>query len=192
MKKGILIVAHTFFTLLGSAISTARFTCFSGGGMKRIVLLAPIAIFVALPTGTGTFAKTTPLPIKIQGYLKKTYPGWKQTATATSCIPKFQQSVISGDFDGDGRRDYAVKFTQGNKGYIIAFLARGVDYSPYVLMDTTAQWIRNTGLSVGHKGQRDEDEEGRVSILRNDAPLIGTCESEACYFIYRNGNFRCE
>jgi hypothetical protein len=137
-------------------------------------------------------AKPIPLPIKMQTYLTKTYPGWRQMATATYCIPKFQQSVVTGDFDGDGSRDFAVKFIQGNKGYIIAFLASRADYRPYVLMNTTAQDIKRIGLSVGRKGQRDQSEEGPMSILPNDAPLIGTCESDACYFIYRNGSFRCE
>jgi hypothetical protein len=159
--------------------------------MSRLLRYQLIAVLILGATNV-IIAKPMTLPAKIQTHLTKTYPGWRQTATATNCIPKFQQSVISGDFDGDGSRDYAVKFIQGNRGYIIAFLARGADYRSYVLANTTAQDIKRIGLTVGRKGQRNEGEEGPVTILPNDAPLLGTCESEACYYVYRNGNFRCE
>jgi hypothetical protein len=59
-------------------------------------------------------------------------------------------------------------------------------------MDTSAHDMRATGLTIGRKGERDENEEGRVNVLPHDAPLIGTCESEACPFVYRNGRFSCQ
>jgi hypothetical protein len=160
--------------------------------MNRLLQFSLVVGFVLLANASLMLAKPSVLPPKIQSYLNKTYPGWKQTATATNCFPKFQQSIVTGDFDGDGRRDYVAKFVQGRKGYIVGFLARGVDYTPSVLVDTTMQDIKRVGLSVGRKGQRNENEEGRVSILRNDAPLIGACESEACFYVYRNGRFQCE
>jgi hypothetical protein len=160
--------------------------------MNRLLQFWLLVGFVLFANASLILAKPSALPVKIQSYLSRAYPGWRQTATAIYCIPRFKQSVVSGDFDGDGRRDYAVKFTHGRQGYIVAFLARGLDYNPYVLLNTTEQDIRRTGLSVGRKGQRNEGEEGPVTILPNDAPLLGTCESEACYYVYRNGNFRCE
>jgi hypothetical protein len=158
-----------------------------GYATSIVLTLLSLHLSIAVP-----FAQSVAVPTKIQIYLNRTNPGWKQTGTATNCIPKFRQSVVSGDFDGDGRRDYAVKFTQHQKGYIVAFLARGSDYQPYILIDTSAREIRAIGLSIGHKGQRDENEEGRVSVLGNDAPLIGACESDGCYHVYRNGGFHCE
>jgi hypothetical protein len=153
------------------------------------MLLALLVLHVSIAV---PFAQSVAVPTKIQIYLNMTYPGWKQTGVATNCILKFRQSVVAGDFDGDGRRDYAVKFTHHQKGYIVAFLARGTDYQPYILIDRPARGIRNIGLSIGHRGQRDENEEGGVSVLGNDAPLIGACASEACYYVYRNGGFHCE
>jgi hypothetical protein len=155
--------------------------------LMRCALVTVCAIAVPLVQ-----SKPPAIPITIQTYLSKTFPGWKQTGTATYCIVKFQQSAVAGDFDGDGRRDYAVKFTAGGRGYIVAFVARGADYVPYVLISMSAEEIRHTGLSIGRKGQRNENEEGRTFVLRNDAPAIGTCESEACYYVYRNGGFHCE
>lgn len=147
---------------------------------------------VLLANASFMLAKPSALPLKIQSYLSRAYPGWKQTGTASYCFPKFKQSIVSGDFDGDGKSDYTVKFTAGTQAYIVAFVARGADYQPFVLMRATAQEITHVGLSIGRKGNRSENEEGRVSILRNDAPLIGACESEACFYVYRNGHFQCE
>lgn len=152
-------------------------------------LLASLFLFV---NAGLVLAKPSGLPLKIQNYLSRAYPGWRQTGTATYCFPKFKQSMVSGDFDGDGQRDYTVKFTAGTRAYIVAFVARGADYQPFVLMSATAQEITHVGLSIGRKGNRSESEEGRVTILRNDAPLIGACESEACFYVYRNGHFQCE
>jgi hypothetical protein len=74
--------------------------------------IACAIIMLASPTA---ITKPTALPPKIEMYLSRNYPGWKQTSTAVNCIPRFRQAVVSGDFDGDGRRDYAVKFIQGGR-----------------------------------------------------------------------------
>jgi hypothetical protein len=151
-----------------------------------ILLLLPLQLAVS-----GQRNRQTPVPTKIQSYLNQNYSGWRQSAIASNCYVEFKRAVVVGDFNGDGRRDYAVKFIHNRKGYILAFLANGTDYQPHVLLDTSAGELKNIGLTLGRKGDKNADEEGRTSRLPNDAPVIGACESEACPYIYRNGRFNC-
>ena len=124
-----------------------------------------------------------------------TYPGWKLNATAVNCPREFKRSLVAGDFDANGRRDYAVKFMSRRKGYIVAFLSRGADYKPFLLEDGSASEMRNQGLSIARKGETYpeivNDNFDRVTRrLRQDAPVGGTCESSAYLYIYSNGVFR--
>ncbi len=99
-----------------------------------------------------TFAQT--LPAKVKSYLDKNYLGWKQTSVATDCYSDFSRAIVAGDFDGDKKRDYAVKFIKGRKGYIIAFLERKTNYEAHVLESDSAAGIKNTGLSIARKGEK--------------------------------------
>jgi hypothetical protein len=134
------------------------------------------------------------LPAKVRGYLNSNYLGWKQTATSSFCSSDFARSVVAGDFDGDRKRDYAVKFTKGNKGYIVAFLERRSNYETHVLESDSAQGIKNTGLNISRKGEKypvgGDYPDVVYGRLPNDAPMIGPCASHAGHYVYRNGRFQ--
>lgn len=135
------------------------------------------------------------IPAKVRTYLNRNYSGWKPTAIASGCYTKFARSIVSGDFDGDGKKDYAVKLVRGTKGYVIAFLARGDDYSAFVLEARSARDIKNYGLSIGRKGERypigGDPPDVIYGKLPNDAPFVGPCESDSGgYRIYSNGRFQ--
>lgn len=148
-------------------------------------------IFILL--GSAIFVEAQTLPIKIKNYLDKTYAGWKLTSIADGCYSEFANSVIMGDFDGDKKRDYTVKFVKGNKGYILAFLERKTNYITHMLESMSATEIKNTGLSIAKRGDEypigGEYPDYKLGRLKNDAPLIGTCESHAYHYVYRNGKF---
>ena len=135
------------------------------------------------------------LPLKIRNYLHKNYAGWKLVSIADGCSSEFKGAFASGDFDGDGKRDYVVKFTKGEKGYIMAFLNRKYGYESHVLHgNMSVEELKNTGISVFRKGKRvpvgDPQREDSYQHLTNDAPFDGPCESDAGgVHIYRNGKF---
>ncbi len=169
----------------GSFSETGRFKVLADL-RRHLGLKAPIS-----PRGTKEANGEVGLPTKVQSFLNKNYVGWKLTAIANGCFDRFKHDIIIGDFDGNRRDDYAVKFIHNQKGYIIAFLDRGASYEHHLLVNTSARDVLNKGLSMERKGERIENRDGTAYRLLNDALNIGTCESHGCLYIYRNGSFNC-
>lgn len=156
--------------------------------LNRIVFIVSAMVFFC------QIAAAQSLPAKAKSYLSKNYSGWKLTTVARLCSRDFSRSVVVGDFDGDGRSDYAIKFTRGGRGYILALLDRKPGYEAHVLVNRTAATIRSTGLSIARKGDEypigGEYPEFEYGRLPNDAPMIGPCASEAEFVVYKNGKFQ--
>jgi hypothetical protein len=160
-----------------------------------LLLIFALTQPLAVNGETANSKMTTALPLQIRGYLNKNYPGWKLMPTADGCSARFRGASASGDFDGDGGRDYLVKFVKRGRGYIMAFLKRKSDYEAHVLHgNMSGAEIKSTGISVFRKGERvptgDAEEDGSTEVLTNDAPFDGPCESDAGgVHTYRNGKF---
>ena len=134
------------------------------------------------------------LPLKVRSYLNQNYRGWKLTSMADGCSSEFRRAVATGDFDGDGRRDYLLKFIRGRNGYIIALLERRNGYEAHVLESMSAAAIKSTGIRVFRKGERipmgESEDQSSARRLTNDAPFDGPCESDAGgVHVYQNGRF---
>jgi len=155
-----------------------------------LLMLAFAFLFVLI---SNTSAQT--LPAKVKTYLDKNYSGWKMTGFDKACPSETKRYTVEGDFNGDKKRDYAVKFAKGRSGYIIAFIAEGTNYKALVLRSEDASVIRSTGLGVARKGEKyapDVDSDNpRLVRLKNDAIYTNLCESEGVrYYIYQNGRFQ--
>ena len=152
----------------------------------RVVLVSFVflgSLFVALPV----FAQKLPGPVR--SYLNTRYRGWKLSPSTSDCAIFKRNESVSGDFNGDGKRDYAVKFTRKNKGYILAFLKAKKGFTPFVLHDTQAEEVVNLDLSVWRKGRVFEYENKKL-LLRYDAPADFLCESDVGgVHYYQNGKF---
>jgi hypothetical protein len=148
--------------------------------MKCLFTFAAIASFLT----SGAKAQT--LPGSLRSYLSRNYQGWK---LAGECKDGNKASVISGDFDGDGKKDFAVKFIRGKTGFLMAFLHKGSKYEPYYLhIWKDAEEARLSGLILFKKGERYE--ESYPWKLKVDAPADFPCESDAGgLHVYRNGKF---
>jgi parvulin-like peptidyl-prolyl isomerase len=134
-------------------------------------------------------AATETLPVGIRKYLNTHYRGWQLAPSEYACGPQVNPGFIRGDFDGDGKRDYAVKFTKGKKGYMLALLRRGGNYKAFVLHSTDADEMIYSGLMLWKKGETFED--GKIKFrLRRDAPAEYRCESDVGgIHYYRSGKF---
>ncbi|MFN0140728.1 MAG: hypothetical protein ACKVQW_11670 [Pyrinomonadaceae bacterium] len=128
------------------------------------------------------------LPTKVRSYLKEKYPGYKLDRGDPICKSR---AVVSGNFNGDSKRDYAVMFNKGRSPYVIAFLSQGTNYKAHILEGGSASSI----LYVERKGEKYAEIVGNTDErvtrrLKYDAPGGGSCESATFIWIYHNGRFR--
>lgn len=128
------------------------------------------------------------LPNQIKKYLDGNYKGWK--LQKDECYPDTQgKAIVKGNFNGDKKLDYAVKFGRGNKGFIIAFLAQRESFKPFVLHYADIKWVKGVDLDVWKKGDYYTLGENRV-FVKFDAPSDFQCESDiGGIHLYRNGKF---
>ena len=104
---------------------------------------------------------------------------------------------MAGDFDGNGKQDYAVRLTHKRKGYFMAFLEQKTDYQAHILLSLSATEIKQYGMTKAEKGDEYSigdpyEDNARTGRLPNDAPVIGPCGSLASPYIYRKGRFSLE
>src|SRR6266581_741980 len=101
-------------------------------------LLPVIAAMAAVPPPPSVV-----LPESIRATLDQEYPGWKLAPVTPQVQREFKKhrvnrspSLVSGDFDHDGKRDYAVQIALTDIGQeeqiIIVFLARDTAYEETV------------------------------------------------------------
>jgi hypothetical protein len=155
----------------------------------KLVLVSLLGIAASAPSN---LAQT--LPTKIKTYLDKNYKGWKLSPTKEECAVSFtNKGFVISDFNGDEKLDYAVKFTKGKKGYILAFLKQQSDFKAFTLHKTDAEDVNNTSLGVMKKGETFYYEFGDLQKgfrLAYDAPIDYVCESDVGgIHYYRNGKF---
>ena len=128
------------------------------------------------------------LPKSLRSYLDRNYNGWK---LAGECYEKESENkrTLVGDFDGNGKRDYAIKFIRGEKGFVMAFLANGRRWTPFYLhIWKDLEEARFSDLMLFEKGEGYEF--GGPSKLKYDAIADFRCESDAGgLHVYRNGQF---
>jgi len=134
------------------------------------------------------------LPGKVKNYLSLHYKGWKLSPSEKGCTQEINPGYVSGDFNGDGKFDYAVKFSRGKKGYILAFLALKIGFKPFVLHDTDAAEVKYLGLGILKKGSKysydGANGTGNLFRLKYDAPSDYQCESDVGgIHYYRKGKF---
>jgi hypothetical protein len=154
---------------------------------SRNIVLFPLFL-AALFVSSSTAVQPQAIPAKVRSYLKDNYSGYKLDAGDRICKSR---AVVSGNFNGDAKRDYAVMFNKGRSHYVIGFLSQGSNYKAHILEGGSASSI----LYVGRKGEKYAEIVGNIDErvtrrLKYDAPGGGTCESATFIWIYDNGRFR--
>ena len=161
--------------------------------LSRIHFLFPLllsAMFVIFCQ--VSYAQT--LPAKVKNYLDKNYSGWKMSGNDRICS-ETKRFVATGDFNGDKKTDYAVKFVKGRTGYILAFVFQKTDYKAHVLESAPASEMKSTILDVERKGKKypigGDFPDSIYGKLPNDAPYTIACQSDAVmFYVYKNGRFQ--
>ena len=145
------------------------------------------------------------LPSTIRIKLDRRFPGWRfaqvsaeiRRAMKEYTSPDSQLNLVRGDFDGDGRTDYALLIEHGNifngagvnigrNNHIVAFLKRGAGYRAY-LVDSNA----GNYLLLWRKGDKGFSYETQKNfVFAKDAIEAVIFEKAGTYYIYEKGKFR--
>lgn len=144
------------------------------------------------------------LPSSVRATLNRRFPSWKFAEVSTEVQQFFKSEMknevphlISGDFDGNGRRDYAVLIWHGTvrsaqaklswpRAFLVVFLQRGKGYRMHVIKEPDGEY-----LSLVKKGTQDfnYDEQKEITYT-NDAIVAGIFEKAGSSYVYVNGRFR--
>jgi hypothetical protein len=96
------------------------------------------------------------LPNK-QSYLDKSRTGWKRSSVANNaeCVASFRHLVVVGDFDGNGKQDYAARITLGKGGFFTFFEQKG-DYLrglAFLKLNETKKATKEFDKILDHRGE---------------------------------------
>lgn len=150
---------------------------------KFVLMSLLLTIFIQ----QHNFAQT--LPAKIKTFLNGNYKGWNLSPSEKDCNSDVNEGFISGDFNGDKKVDFAVKFTKNKKGYILAFLKTRKSFKAFVLHNYDAEEAKYSSLGVWKKGEVFEYND-KSFRLKYDAPSDYRCESDVGgIHYYQNGKF---
>jgi hypothetical protein len=174
-------------------------------GMK---VLAVISLCLSLlPTAAARRVQSARLPEAISSTLDRKFPGWRFSEVSGGVrqffgerFPRARPNLIEGDFDGDGRTDYAVliehtNFNRGGKAFThvverLAFLRRGAGYRLYAL-ERSAPANPELYLTLARKGGQGRDfRTGRKFRYPHDSIGVSYFEKAGGTYVYRRGRFR--
>ncbi len=169
--------------------------------MRNVLLLTCL-----LPASILCFGQAPPsqLPLAVKSALDRRFPGWEfievgddirqfiSKRISTNARPE----LVEGDFDGNGKQDYALLIAHGKvfndrgkairpKVHLVVFLNRRGRYKFYEL-DEPGEY-----LTLGRKGADgfnfDADKKFEYT---NDAIQVWIFEKAGWVYVYENGKFR--
>jgi hypothetical protein len=139
------------------------------------------------------------LPESIRATLDQEYPGWKLAPVTAQVQKEFKThkpnrfpSLVAGDFDRDGKRDYAVQIALTAPGQeeqiIIVFLARGSGFEENIVQSmgldpTVYLWVSNRMLK--ETGSDAQDKLSNRTVLM----VLGGPIGDTTY-AYQDGKFQ--
>lgn len=158
--------------------------------MKRLFLLFCLTSFGIL----FVQAQSVKLPNECKKILDKRFQSWKMAEIEPSIIEYFQRersfeqpNLIKGDWNGDGKTDYAVLLENKNKAedkIIVVLMRSKGNYKNYIL--DAADCL----MSV-KKGKKDFDLVAKKSFrYKNDAIFSYFWEKAGSSYVFEKGKFR--
>jgi hypothetical protein len=166
---------------------------------KYLFSMIGLALLLSVEVAAQTSSKIE-LPAAARRLLDKKYPGWKFPKVSADIRQYFKKSdaelnLVSGDFDGNGRADYALQIEHG-----VEFTDRGTSVPKshlVVLMKNNngyrLQIIDGGGdfIALTKKGDKGYNWETRKNfIFARDAIETVFFEKAATAYVYEKGKFR--
>jgi hypothetical protein len=159
----------------------------------RKLMLVAVALVLCL-VSNGQAEEKTPIPEGVKSVLDHMHPGWRLAGISDEnrqyCFKKdskYEPTLIWGDFDGDGKRDYAAIIIYGKKTAVIVFLARGTGYRALEVFTTSRPGERPPELlEVFPKGTQLGTTPHKSA---HESIAMEYCESSSAIYFYEAGAF---
>lgn len=156
--------------------------------MKKVILMLSIL------GSAGFFANAQTLPANVSEFLKKNYPNW-EVAKFNKVEYQENKSTAHGDFDGDGKTDYAVAVTKDDRYYVLALLKTKGSFKSFNLLALKGAenaWIAGIGITA--KGQEailnPNEDSPKPFRLKTDGIAIYDGEGMTQTFFWQDGKFK--
>jgi hypothetical protein len=154
--------------------------------MKQVLIILAVVFLTSVAAGAQT------LPVKVENYLKRNYPGW---AIGESWIVDSapRKAIESGDFNGDGKKDYAVLIQTDDRIYALALLADKNGFRAFNLLAQNGEnrWI--AGIDLMPKGSEvyfnNDANPAKSFPIKNDGLEIYDGERHGRLYYWQNGRF---
>jgi hypothetical protein len=159
----------------------------------KILLLVTASLYLSL-VSNGAAENSAPIPAGVKSVLDQMHPGWKLAEISDEnrqiCFKKdskYRPTLIWGDFDGDGKMDFAAIVTYGKKSSVMAFLARGTGYKAFELFTPSRPNERTPDLlEVLPKGMQLGTTARKYA---HESIAMEYCESSSVFYFYEAGVF---
>ena len=151
---------------------------------------------VTPPDATAPAAESL-LSLPVREELDRRYPGWRFAGLSDwiqeQLHPGDSPESIRGDFDGDGRADYAVQVVhasaQDTLQHVIAYLPRDAATEAHVL-ETSGPDLE-TYLQVGRKGEQGRDVVADSAVhFQSDVIHVLYGQTAGVTYVWREGVFQ--
>jgi len=174
--------------------------------LTRLLLLLLLPCLSVLPVFPATQEPSKlELPPQARDALYLKFPDWRYADISDEVRQALKQDgaantrpdLISGDFDGDGRADYAALIFHGTTRVeqdqvvgpnfsLVIFMARDQTYELHIIEDPGGEY-----LELIHKGDGSYDYEAQKEFtFEHDAIDAIIFEKGATSYVYENGGFR--
>lgn len=160
--------------------------------------MAPSAFRISFGTlaamlGLAACSEAGAATTSLESLVRNAYAGWTIQRSRDDYCPA--AASVSGNFNGDSIRDYAVRLTRGDRGLIVAFLSNGRGFDRVTLEQGSREDVERQFLEVLPRGSRhniiidDAGDPRPLMILTHDAPAGGTCEASSWIYIIEGTRF---
>lgn len=160
--------------------------------------VSPCVAFVLwLGTLIACAQELSPVPPAVRASLDKEYRGRRLVQVSQevkACFARervgFSPNLLVGDFNGDGKKDYALLREHRHRLVVLVFVNSGRSFTRHTL-ETLTRGEAPIYLWLFRKGEEDYDYEARKEFTyRTDAIGVMLYEKGGVSFVYERGGFR--
>ena len=161
--------------------------------MQSILKMRPIAVICAFFACSTVHAASSSIPASCQSSLNHAFPGWHyapvpERVKRLSREQHFNPAVIAtGDYNGDGRRDWAVLLEHEGARKVVACLMNSKGPNLKVIDQPYCDDYIATSRA---KSQHYNYESQQVEIIKNDGISTSCFESAGATYVFERGAIR--